>query len=339
MIAVYDDRQILHKPLTRLAGGQLAPSLETPDRVSLLLQGLDSATVPVIAPRQHGQAAMRAVHDADYLDFLEKGFAAWRQDPANGPEVRASVHPNIYMNRKPVDLLGRAGYFQADASCVLVEGTWDAVTASANTAVDAMMRVLAGENQAYALCRPPGHHAYADKAGGFCYLNNTAIAAQCAIQNGLRVAIIDIDVHHGNGTQAIFFDRSDVLTLSVHGDPAHLYPYYAGYTDEQGRGQGLGFNRNLPVALMSDGDAYLEAVHAACETTLSFAPDVVIVAVGLDAAASDPFACMQVNEDGFKRMGDRLGRLCGKTLLVQEGGYPSPHLPNLLKAFLTGFTS
>lgn len=108
---------------------------------------------------------MLAVHDADYLDFLENGFAAWRENPANGPEMRSSVHPNIYMNRKPLDLLGRAGYFQTDASCVLVEGTWDAVKASANTAVDAMMRVLAGENRAYALCRPPGHHAYADKAG------------------------------------------------------------------------------------------------------------------------------------------------------------------------------
>lgn len=151
------------------------------------------------------------------------------------------------------------------------------------------------------------------------------------------MAIVDIDVHHGNGTQAIFYDRSDVLTVSVHGDPDHLYPFYAGYSDEQGEGRGRGFNRNLPLRLMSDSDTYLEAEDAACETARAFGPDVVLVAVGLDAAASDSFACMNVNEDGFKRIGNCLGHLCRKTLLVQEGGYPSAHLPNLLKAFLTGF--
>ncbi|MFJ6323250.1 MULTISPECIES: histone deacetylase family protein [unclassified Rhizobium] len=339
MLAVFDDRQSLHRPLTRLAGGRLAPNPEQPDRIIMLRQGLEMFGAKLVAPAEHGGDVIAAVHDADYLDFLQNGFAEWQRSPANGPEMRASVHPTVHMNRKPVDILGRAGYFQADASCVLLEGTWEAVKASANTAADAMRRVLDGEERVYALSRPPGHHAYADKAGGFCYLNNTAIAAELVAQKGLRVAIVDVDVHHGNGTQTIFYDRSDVLTVSVHGDPAHLYPYYSGYADERGVGRGHGFNRNIPVPLLSDSDVYLDAVGLACDTAASFAPDVMIVALGLDASSDDPFACMKVDEDGFRRMGERLGKLCRKTLVVQEGGYPSPRLPNLLQSFLIGFNA
>lgn len=339
MLAICDDRQALHRPLTRLAGGLLAPNPEQPERIELLKQGLGDCGIKVIAPARHDATAIAAIHDADYLDFLQNGFAEWKKSPANGPEMRASVHPTVRMNRKPLDILGRTGYFHADASCVMLEGTWEAVCASANTAVDAMSRVLADEDRAYALCRPPGHHAYADKAGGFCYLNNTAIAAELAAGQGLRVAIIDVDVHHGNGTQSIFYDRSDVLTLSVHGDPAYLYPFYSGYADEEGEGEGLGFNHNYPVPLMSDSSSYLAAVDKACELASNFSPDVVIVALGLDASSADPFACMDVDDNGFKRMGERLSKLARKTLVVQEGGYPSPDLPGLLKSFMTGFTA
>ena len=339
MLAICDNRQFLHRPLTRLAGGRLAQNPEQPERIDLLKQGLAAIGVQPVSPTDHGLAKIAAIHDVDYLDFLQNGFAEWKSSPANGPEMRASVHPTVQMNRKPVDILGRAGYYQADASCVLLDSSWEALYASANTAVDAMERVLEGEDKAYALCRPPGHHAYADKAGGFCYLNNTAIAAELAARRGLRVAIIDVDVHHGNGTQSIFYERSDVLTLSVHGDPAHLYPYYAGYEDEGGKGQGIGFNRNFPVPLHSDSETYLAAVDAACTAAQSFSPDVLIVALGLDAASSDPFACMNVDDDGFKRMGEQLGGLSAKTLVVQEGGYPSPSLPLLLQSFLTGLTA
>lgn len=339
MLAICDDRQALHRPLTRLGGGVLVANPEQPERIVLLKQGLEMLGIKPIAPADHGYGTIEAIHDADYLDFLQNGFAEWKKSPANGPEMRASVHPTIHMNRKPLDILGRAGYFQADASSVLLDGTWEAARASANTAVDAMEHLLDGEAKAYALCRPPGHHAYADKSGGFCYLNNTAIAAEYAARRGMRVAIIDIDVHHGNGTQEIFYDRADVMTVSVHGDPAYLYPFYSGYADETGKDAGHGFNHNLPVSLMSDSDTYLAAVESACGLTLNFSPDILIVALGLDAAASDPFACMKVDGDGFKRMGERLGHLSTKTLVVQEGGYPSPSLPGLLRDFLTGFTA
>jgi acetoin utilization deacetylase AcuC-like enzyme len=226
MLAIFDERQLLHRPLTRIAGGVLAPNPEQPTRVAALLAGLDRMGIAVQTPTEHPFDAVTSVHAADYLAFLQHGFEAWRKLPNAGPELRSSVHPNRYMSRLPNDLLGRAGYFQADASCVLVSGTWEAARASANTAFDAMVKVLAGERSCYALCRPPGHHAYRDQAGGFCYLNNAAIAADWAASQGARVAIVDIDVHHGNGTQALFYNRSDVLTVSVHGDPAYLYPYY-----------------------------------------------------------------------------------------------------------------
>lgn len=337
MLAIFDERQCLHRPLTRVAGGILKPNPEQPERVTMLLEGLEAFGATVVAPEEHGPDAVQAIHDPDYLAFLQHGFDAWCRVPGNGPELRSSVHPNAYMNRRPDDLLGRAGYYQADSGCVLVEGTWEAVRASANTAIDAMLRVQSGEGMVYALCRPPGHHAYSDKAGGFCYLNNTAIAANLAATQGARVAVIDVDVHHGNGTQTIFYHRNDVLTVSVHGDPAHLYPYYAGYPDEIGENAGEGFNLNLPVPLMSGNEVYLEAVATACCTVRDFSPDIVVVALGLDASTDDPFACMAVDGDGFARMGALLGELRTRTLIVQEGGYPSASLARSLGAFLEGF--
>lgn len=337
MLAIYDDRQILHRPLTRIGGGTLRPNPEQPERISMLLEGLHSIGARVIPPRDHGMGPIEATHDAGYLDFLENGFSAWSSIAGNGPEMRSSVHPNSYMNRLPEDILGRTGYYQSDASCVMLADTWTSVRASANSALDAMAWLLAGETKVYALCRPPGHHAYADKAGGFCYLNNTAIAANLAASSGRRVAIIDVDVHHGNGTQALFYTCRDILTVSVHGDPAHLYPFYAGYADETGEGDGAGLNVNLPLPLMSGNDVYLDAVKAAVSRTRAFAPDILIIALGLDASAEDPFACMQVNESGFARMGHSVASLKLPTLIVQEGGYPSPALAASLAAFLKGF--
>ncbi|MBZ9719678.1 histone deacetylase family protein [Mesorhizobium sp. AD1-1] len=339
MLAIFDERQFLHRPLTRIAGGALKENPERPERITALLSGLERAGIAAQAPGEHPLDAIAAMHDRDYLAFLRTGFKAWRALPGSGPELRSSVHPSRHMGRLPRDLLGRAGFYQADASCVLVEGTWEAARASANTALDAMMRVLAGESSAYALCRPPGHHAYRDQAGGFCYLNNTAIAANWAASQGARVAIIDVDVHHGNGTQALFYDRKDVLTVSVHGDPAWLYPYYAGYADETGAGVGEGFNLNLPVPLMSGSEAYLAAVARGCEAVRQFSPDIVVVALGLDASRDDPFACMAVDDSGFHRMGEILGGLSRATLIVQEGGYPSPTLALSLAAFLKGFVA
>lgn len=335
MRAVFDPLQLRHVPLTRLAGGELRPTPETAERATLLLAALEETGIPVEAPGNVDDSAIFRVHTPDYLAFLRDGFAEWSVSPGNGPEMRASVHPVRGAARQPKDLLGRAGYFQGDASCVLVEGTWEAAQASARSAVMATELVLDGQAFAYGLCRPPGHHAARDLAGGFCYLNNAAIAAEHAVTRGLRVAILDLDVHHGNGTQQIFYARDDVLTISLHGDPDWLYPFYAGFADETGSGAGEGANLNLPIALHSGYGAYAEAMAIACTRIRAFAPDMMILALGLDAARSDPFACMALESDDFARLGAQ-SSLGIPTAVIQEGGYPSAELGGNLVWFLKG---
>lgn len=337
MLAIYDPRQELHRPLTRLANGVFEPNLERAERVEALQRTLSRMSISTTAPRDFGEAILKTVHDADYLDFLTTGYDIWKSMPGTGPELRVSAHPNAYMNRLPRNFIGRAGYYQADAGCVILDGTWQAVRASAMTAIEAATHVASGAPAAYALCRPPGHHAYKDKAGGFCYVNNTALAAEVARTKAGRVAILDIDVHHGNGTQGIFYDRGDVFHVSIHGDPADLYPFYAGYADERGQGAGEGANLNLPMPLFSDSNAYRAAVENALAAIADFGADILILALGLDASTEDPFACMQVDRSGFARMGELIGATRLPTVIVQEGGYLSPELEFSFEAFLTGF--
>ncbi len=340
MLAFYDPDSELHRPLHRIAGGELRPTYETAERIGMLSSALNDMGVQIRRPtiaEPDVRAAIARVHDADYLDFLENGFHVWSQDPANGPELRTSIHTSRLMGRRPDNFLGRAGYYQADSSAVLCEGTWQSALASVRTTLAALDAATAGAHHAYALCRPPGHHAYCDQAGGFCYLNNAAIAAAAAAANGARVAILDVDVHHGNGTQHIFYERADVLTVSIHADPAQAYPFYAGYGDETGAGEGEGANVNLPLALGSDLPVYLEAMNAARRRITDHAPDILVISLGLDAYRGDPFACMALEAEDFTR----IGAACDfgvPTVLVQEGGYPSPGLGQVLARFLAGLT-
>jgi acetoin utilization deacetylase AcuC-like enzyme len=197
--------------------------------------------------------------------------------------------------------------------------------------------VLDGAPHAYALCRPPGHHAYADMAGGFCFLNNTAIAAQRLRGKHARVAVLDVDVHHGNGTQGIFFERDDVLTASIHADPSHYYPYFWGHAHEAGAGKGQGFNLNLPLPLGSPDGSWLDAGDKALTRIREFAPTALVVALGLDASESDPLQGLKVTGAGFYAMAERIARLGLPTVLVQEGGYLSDDLGRNLVQFLAGF--
>ena len=199
------------------------------------------------------------------------------------------------------------------------------------------MRIIGGAREAYALCRPSGHHVYADLAGGFCYLNNAAIAAQVLVNGGAKPAVLDVDVHHGNGTQAILYQRDDVYFCSVHGDPRELYPWYAGYADETGAGNGFGCNLNLPLAAGTENAGYVEAVETGLAAIRTFGTSVLIVSLGFDAHAGDPTANLAVTGEGFRVIGERIGGLGLPTLLVQEGGYIVEKLGDNLTAFLGGF--
>ncbi len=238
---------------------------------------------------------------------------------------------------RPEAIVGQAGFYMADTACPIGPGTWAAAKAAAQVALTAADLVLAGEGAAYALCRPPGHHAYGDQAGGFCYLNNVAIAAQHMRDQADRVAILDVDVHHGNGTQGIFYDRDDVLFCSLHGDPSVFYPYFAGYGDERGAGVGQGYNLNLPLPPGTGDDAYLQALATAFAAIKDFAPEYLLVSLGLDAQENDPLGILSITTNGFARMGDAIGALGLPSLIVQEGGYLCEEMADNLLAFLSGF--
>ncbi len=233
--------------------------------------------------------------------------------------------------------MGQAGYHQADTACPIAEGTWEAAYWSAQTAVAGADAIAGGERAAYALCRPPGHHAFADLAGGFCFLCNAAIAAERLLRAGRRPAILDVDVHHGNGTQGVFYRRADVLTVSIHADPARFYPFFWGHAQERGEGVGLGANLNLPLDRGTGDDDYLRALDTALERITAFGADVLVVALGLDAHENDPFQGLAVTTPGFSRIGGAIAGLGLPTLFVQEGGYLSDDLSRNLESVLTGF--
>jgi acetoin utilization deacetylase AcuC-like enzyme len=313
-----------------------------PDRVErlhVLRTALIEAGYGVGEPEDLGDGVIEAVHDADYLALLRTAWARRGEiDPA-AELLMANQFARPQMHRRPGGLLGQLGYHTADTSTPIQAGTWEAVRGSAQAAANAADAAYE-LGQAYALCRPPGHHAYADCAGGFCYLNNTAIAAQrLRARTGGPVAILDLDVHHGNGTQGIFYDRADVLTISIHGDPSNLSPFFSGYADEVGAGAGAGFNLNLPLAHGSGDDVFMDTVGAALERIAAFAPAAVVVALGLDASEHDPLGALKVTGEGFERAAAAIAARGWPTAIIQEGGYLCAALPANLIRFLGSFAA
>jgi acetoin utilization deacetylase AcuC-like enzyme len=344
MQIVFSETQMAHAPQRFLVRGEWKPCPEKPERATMLLEGLHrhpggyEVVAPTWLPCEVTLDAIAAVHDARYLQFLQTAHQRWRDLPGSADLVTPNVHPRSRADDAyPGSIVGQAGYHMADTACPIGADTWQAVEASAASAVHAAQLVLDGREAAYALCRPPGHHAYADMAGGFCYLNNSAIAAQYLRRRAKRVAIIDIDVHHGNGTQGIFYERADVFTASVHADPMNFYPFFWGHADEMGAGEGAGFNRNIPLVLGSDDGAYLQAISSLIESAHKTGADAIVVALGLDASEDDPLAGLRVTTDGFRQAGQLLGGMKLPTVLVQEGGYPAPELGTNLLAVLEGF--
>jgi acetoin utilization deacetylase AcuC-like enzyme len=327
-----------HLPATFSRRGATVDHPESVERYFVFHRSLVEAGFDVREARDHGLDPILAVHSAEYVDFLSRIWDRRSEiDPpidAAAVELTPTLFPRPQMHRRPTGLIGLLGYHMADTSTPIMAGTWTAAYGTAQAAVAAADAALR-ERYAYALCRPPGHHAYADCAGGFCYLNNAAIAAQrLRAGTGSRVAILDIDVHHGNGTQGIFYERSDVLTVSVHGNPSNCYPCFAGYEDEIGAGEGRGFNLNLPLPHGSADAVFLDAVHAALARIEEFAPAALVISLGLDASEDDPIGVLKVTREGFVKAARAAARMQIPTVIVQEGGYLCPALPLNLIAFL-----
>ncbi len=337
MITCYHPGQRAHDPQFFLSSGAPKPCPEQPARIDALLAGVRSLGLQIQTPQDHGPDAIAAVHPQRYLTFLQTIHQRWQHIPGASAEVIPNIHPANRTDGYPLSAVGQAGYHMTDTSCPISAQTWGAAYASAQSAIAGSELILQGNRSAYALCRPPGHHAFAELAGGFCYLNNTAIAAQQLTLSGRKVAVLDVDLHHGNGTQGIFYDRPDVLTVSLHAHPERFYPFFWGYPDERGAGPGEGANLNLCLPRGSADAAFLHALHQALDAITLWGADTIVLALGLDAFEGDPFAGLAVTTPGFAQIGRNIAALGLPTLIVQEGGYLCPALGQNLAAVLKAF--
>ncbi len=306
---------------------------ESPARLLSILKSL-GAVEPVV---DHGQAPLAAVHDSDYLAFLESAHADWA---ASGRVGDAIGYAFPVARRRKLDLGridARLGRYGMDTCTPIAAGTWTAAYWGAQTALTALGAVVAGESAAFALCRPPGHHCGADYTGGYCYLNNAAILAQAALDAGRRPAILDVDYHHGNGTQDIFYDRDDVLFASIHADPKTDYPYFWGHADETGEGAGAGATLNLPLPRGTTWGTYRPALAQALEWIRKGGADILICSFGADTFAGDPISHFAIETTDFAEMGRDIAALDLPTAIVMEGGYAVDALGNNVSSFLSGF--
>ncbi len=336
MIALYSETQRRHDPQFFLSSGARKPCPETPSRIDVLLVGLHKLGLKTTEPTDHGMDAIAAIHPERYLTFLQTIHQRWHRIEGASAEVIPNIHPASRTDGYPLSAVGQAGFHMTDTSCPIGPHTWAAAYASAQSAIHGAELLLQGQT-AYALCRPPGHHAFHDLAGGFCYLNNTAIAAQLLTLQGRKVAILDVDLHHGNGTQGIFYDRSDALTVSLHAHPERFYPFFWGYADERGAAAGEGANLNLPMPRGTGDAGFQRQLDQALLKIADWGADTLVLALGLDAFVGDPFAGLAVTTPGFAQIGRMIHGLSLPTLIVQEGGYLCPELGDNLAAVLAAW--
>ena len=363
MITFYSPQHALHHGKLEMFRGELVPCFEVPARADFVLQELvrrglgevrhlhteTQAEIRAEAQSEKqakthalGAAALARIHTPRYLHFLTHAWDEWvALDPANAAK---DAFPSLWPVRSfrtdvlPANFSARMGLFSFDAGTPLTSGTWAAARAGADCALSAAQRVADGARAAFALTRPPGHHAGADFFGGYCFLNNAALAAQHLRNNGpQRVAVLDIDYHHGNGTQAIFYDRSDVFFISIHGDPHTEYPFYLGYADEVGAGSGYGFNHNLPLPRGSDFAQWRAALADALHRIAKFGAQALVVSLGLDTFGGDPISGFKLKSDDYFRVGEYLARADLPTVFVFEGGYAVSELGVNVANVLEGF--
>jgi acetoin utilization deacetylase AcuC-like enzyme len=315
---------------------------ERPSRVEYILRQLKRRKFTDIqAPAKFAAKPVKRVHDVGFVKFLETAWAEWIADGHRGEIIPSGFPARRMGQRVPRNIDGKAGYYALATETAITAGTWTAAQSSAAVAQTAQTFVAEGKGAAFALCRPPGHHAAIDMYGGYCFLNNAAIAAQMFLDGGAdRVAILDVDFHHGNGTQDIFYRRKDVLFLSLHGQPQDAYPYFLGYADERGEGQGEGFNVNYPMPPGTPYEIWGRALEDSCKRIKKYGPDALIVSLGVDTFKDDPISFFKLKSEDFSTYGGRVARLKLPTLFVMEGGYAieaiGVNTVNVLEGFLNG---
>lgn len=340
MLTFHSEDTKKRRAKTELHGGTLVAPFECPERVEIVIDRIrDTGLGDIRTPQSYGLAPVLAVHAPHYVRFLEHAWDDWRAAGFAGEPI-----PSIWPSRRmrgdviPENIDGKLGYYALAAETSLCAGTFEAAETSKDIALSALDHVRNTGEPAFGLCRPPGHHAATDQYGGYCFFNNAAIAAQHALDNGLqRVAILDIDFHHGNGTQDIFYDRSDVLFVSLHGDPRQEFPYFLGFGDETGRGPGEGLNANYPLTAGTDYAAWANALDDAIRRIRSYRPELLIVSLGVDTFKDDPISSFKLESDDYIDCGRRLKRLGLPTTFLMEGGYAVAEIGINTVNVLTGF--
>ncbi len=345
---IHSDAHLAHAGLIELAGGRQIPCFDSPERVMVIEAALGAdGAFAFEPPTEHGRAPILAVHDADLVEVFEH---AWTDALAAGatdgsrPWIPDTFLLGAYPGPMTLDGLPtrrhhRLGGYLFDTATPIVAGTWGAALAAVDVALTAAERVVAGAPLAYGLCRPPGHHAARGMLGGYCYFNNAAIVAEWLRREGgaQRVAILDIDYHHGNGTQQIFWERGDVLYLSLHADPARAYPYFSGYAGETGSGNGAGLTRNWPLAARTGLDGYATALAEALRMVVAFAPDApLVISAGFDTFERDPIGDLSLRTPDYADIGRLVAALGLPMIVLQEGGYAVDALGANALALLTG---
>jgi acetoin utilization deacetylase AcuC-like enzyme len=342
MKVVYSEDHRHHFPQGELSFGEFVTPFERPSRIEYILRRLkERKFTDIEAPEKFDAMAAQRVHDRGFLSFLETAWSAWIEAGHRGEIIPSGFPVRRMQLRVPNNIDGKAGYYALATETAISAGTWTAAKSSAAVAQTAQRHVAKGERAAFALCRPPGHHAASDMYGGYCFLNNAAIAAQMFLDGGAgRVAILDVDFHHGNGTQDIFYKRKDVLFLSLHGQPEDTYPYFLGYADEKGEGEGHGFNVNYPMPPGTGYKVWEQALDDACKRIETYAPDALVVSLGVDTYREDPISFFKLACEDFKTYGARIEKLKLPTLFAMEGGYAIEAIGintvNVLEGFLGG---
>ncbi len=340
MKTVYSEKHLLRQSKTELSGGELVLPFECPERMDHILAELAQRDIgSIIAAEDFDMTVVHAVHDVAYTGFLATAWEQWHAQ-GNAGEAIPTIWParSLRSDKIPTDIVAQLGYYSLAAETSISNGTWDAVLAAKDVALTATDCVLKGDQAAFALCRPPGHHAARNQYGGYCFLNNAAIAAQRVRDSGVaRVAILDVDFHHGNGTQDIFYNRNDVLTISLHGDPDVTFPYFLGYEDEIGRDEGVGFHCNYPMPPGTTYDKWKLALKDALVKIKDFEADVLIVSLGVDTFENDPISSFKLRSDDFLDYGASIASLDIPTVFIMEGGYAVREIGTNTVNVLDGF--
>ncbi|MBB5374267.1 histone deacetylase family protein [Acidocella aromatica] len=340
MKIVYSADHFLHHAPGELLFGEFVPAFEKPERAELVLARVREMELgEVIAPQIFPLEPITRVHAPGLMELLQSAHKEWVELGRSG-----AAYPYTWptrgmrMDRVPTSLDGRLAFYSFDCGTALTATSWQAIKSSVDVALTGATLLQGGERAAFSLCRPPGHHAGADHYGGYCFLNNAAIAAQKLLDDGAkRVAILDVDYHHGNGTQQIFYNRDDVFFVSLHGHPDQEYPYLLGFEDEKGAGKGEGYNLNFPLHWGTEWPGYEAALQEGIKRIAAYAPDVVVVSLGVDTYKDDPISHFKLEHEHFTRIGAMIKALNKPTLFVMEGGYAVAEIGINAVNVLTGF--